>query len=156
MRRSLFFIALAFATAAIAAERNDAIVSTAWLQQHLRDTNLTIVHVGDRDGYVAEHIAGALQLAVTDVVVTRNGIPNELPAPAALQATLRNAGIPNDGRIVLYADEVVAAARVFYCRTGTQACVNYFILRALGRDVRLYDGSYIEWSNATMEVAGLH
>ena len=35
---------------------------------------------------------------------------------------------------------------IVYCRTGMQACVDYFVLRYLGRDVHLYDGSYIEWS----------
>lgn len=35
---------------------------------------------------------------------------------------------------------------VVYCRTGGQASQAYFTARMLGRDVRLYDGSYSEWS----------
>lgn len=35
---------------------------------------------------------------------------------------------------------------VSYCRTGMQASHAYFVLRLLGHDVRLYDGSFIEWS----------
>jgi len=35
---------------------------------------------------------------------------------------------------------------IVYCRTGMQASVTYFVLRYLGHDVRLYDGSYIEWN----------
>ena len=35
---------------------------------------------------------------------------------------------------------------VVYCRTGMDASVPYFVLRSLGYDVALYDGSYAEWS----------
>jgi len=62
---------------------------------------------------------------------------------ADLRALYRSAGINDDATIVLY------------CRTGTQACVNYFVLRSLGRDVHLYDGSYIEWSSRSIDVASL-
>jgi thiosulfate/3-mercaptopyruvate sulfurtransferase len=50
----------------------------------------------------------------------------------------------------LYADAGVPAAAsvVVYCRTGMQASVDYFVLRYLGRDVSLYDGSYAQWSRS--------
>jgi thiosulfate/3-mercaptopyruvate sulfurtransferase len=35
---------------------------------------------------------------------------------------------------------------VVYCRTGMEASMPYFVLRSLGYDVALYDGSYTEWS----------
>jgi thiosulfate/3-mercaptopyruvate sulfurtransferase len=36
---------------------------------------------------------------------------------------------------------------VTYCRTGNQAALAYFVARYVGyRDVRLYDGSFIEWA----------
>lgn len=34
-----------------------------------------------------------------------------------------------------------------YCRTGTQASQTYFILKYLGYDPILYDGSFTDWSN---------
>lgn len=40
------------------------------------------------------------------------------------------------------------AANIVYCRTGMQASMTYFVLRYLGYDVTLYDGSFVEWSNA--------
>lgn len=40
------------------------------------------------------------------------------------------------------------AATVVYCRTGVQASHTYFVLSYLGYDVRLYDGSFAEWSAA--------
>ena len=41
------------------------------------------------------------------------------------------------------------ASVIVYCRSGMQASVTYFVLRYLGTDVRLYDGSYAEWSRIT-------
>lgn len=37
---------------------------------------------------------------------------------------------------------------VVYCRTGMEASMTYFILRYLGCDASLYDGSFIEWSGS--------
>lgn len=36
---------------------------------------------------------------------------------------------------------------ITYCRTGVEASMTYFILRYLGFDASLYDGSFVEWSN---------
>ena len=36
---------------------------------------------------------------------------------------------------------------VSYCHIGLQASVLYFVSRYLGLDVRLYDGSYQDWSS---------
>jgi thiosulfate/3-mercaptopyruvate sulfurtransferase len=35
---------------------------------------------------------------------------------------------------------------IVYCRTGMEASMPYFVLRSLGYDVSLYDGSFTEWS----------
>jgi thiosulfate/3-mercaptopyruvate sulfurtransferase len=44
---------------------------------------------------------------------------------------------------------------VTYCRTGGQSAHAYFVAKYLGFDVRMYDGSFIEWSRADgTEVAG--
>jgi thiosulfate/3-mercaptopyruvate sulfurtransferase len=39
--------------------------------------------------------------------------------------------------------------RVTYCHIGQQATVPYFASRLLGLEVRLFDGSYQEWSQRT-------
>ena len=36
---------------------------------------------------------------------------------------------------------------ITYCRTGVEASMTYFVLRYLGYDPSLYDGSFVEWSN---------
>jgi thiosulfate/3-mercaptopyruvate sulfurtransferase len=40
------------------------------------------------------------------------------------------------------------SANIVYCRTGVQAAADYFVLRYLGYDAALYDGSFIEWSTS--------
>lgn len=35
---------------------------------------------------------------------------------------------------------------VAYCRSGMEASLTYFVLRYLGYDAALYDGSYVEWT----------
>ena len=35
---------------------------------------------------------------------------------------------------------------IVYCRTGIEASMPYFVLRSLGYDVALYDGSFAEWA----------
>lgn len=50
----------------------------------------------------------------------------------------------------LYAEQGVTPSRtvVTYCRTGVQASFTYFVMRYLGYDTMMYDGSYLEWSSA--------
>ena len=59
-----------------------------------------------------------------------------LRSVADLRTMYLRAGVTKDG------------ANIVYCRTGMQASLTYFVLRYFGYDVTLYDGSFIEWSNA--------
>ena len=50
----------------------------------------------------------------------------------------------------LYEEAGAAPGRaiVSYCRTGVQASFAYFVARYLGYRVKMYDGSFVEWSKA--------
>jgi thiosulfate/3-mercaptopyruvate sulfurtransferase len=54
-----------------------------------------------------------------------------------LRALFRGAGATDGSKVITY------------CRTGGQASHAYFVAKYLGYDVAMYDGSYIEWSNAS-------
>jgi thiosulfate/3-mercaptopyruvate sulfurtransferase len=41
---------------------------------------------------------------------------------------------------------------IAYCRSGRRASLGYLALRELGYDVRLFDGSYAEWTRAGLPV----
>lgn len=129
---------LPFLAAAAPAVRSDMLVSTTWLAAHLKDSNLVILQVSrDRNAYDAGHIPGARFLALSDIVVTRDGILNELPPAAALKDVLERAGVSDDSRVILYGDaSVLPATRAF------------FTLDYLGHGDRaaLLDGGLPKWT----------
>jgi thiosulfate/3-mercaptopyruvate sulfurtransferase len=48
----------------------------------------------------------------------------------------------------LYGDPPPNQSLVVYCQTGSRAAVDWLVLSQLGYDdVRLYDGSWAEWSS---------
>jgi len=132
---SLFvFSMLAGAAPAV---RSDILVTTGWLAQHLNDPKVVILHVSrDRTAYDAGHIPGARFLALTDIVITRDGILNELPPAATLKSVFERAGVSDDSRVILYGDTSVLPA--------TRA---YFTLDYLGHPASaLLDGGLPRWT----------
>jgi thiosulfate/3-mercaptopyruvate sulfurtransferase len=83
-------------------------------------------------------------------VPTPGHIPGAVNVPFA--SNLDSAGVlrPVAELRTLYRQAGVTreSANIAYCRTGMQASLTYFVLRYLGYDASLYDGSYLEWSNA--------
>jgi thiosulfate/3-mercaptopyruvate sulfurtransferase len=76
------------------------------------------------------HIAGARQLTWNSLVdETGKFLPVD-----RLRTRLASAGVV-DGRPV-----------VAYCMVGMRASVAYFVARMLGHDIKLYDGSIVDWS----------
>ncbi len=137
MRRhfAFCFAVLLIAVSSFAAERRDLLVSTLWLEKHLKDPSVTIIDVTDSDNFGEGHIPGAKFIALRDLVTTRDGIPNELPDAAKLEEVFADAGLPEKGRIVIYGHQLIPAARAF------------MTLEYLGRrgDCALLDGGYAKW-----------
>ena len=131
---SLFLLSVA--ASAAPALRSDMLVSTTWLAQHLNDPKVVVLHVSrDRTAYDAGHITGARFLALSDIVVTREGILNELPPAATLKNVFERAGVSDDSRVILYGDASVLPA--------TRA---YFTLDYLGHEsTALLDGGLPKW-----------
>ncbi len=95
--------------------RTEMLVSTDWLAKHQTDKNVVVLHVTrDRKTYDEGHIPGARFLALGELLTTRDGIANELPPVAQLQAVFEKLGIGDEGRVILYGDNSgLAAARAF-------------------------------------------
>src|SRR5947209_2588369 len=108
------FLALASLTAA--ATRPDMLVSTDWLAKHLTDSKVVVLHVsGNRTAYDAGHLPGARFVPLSDLAITRDGIPNELPPAADLKKVLEAAGVSDDTRVIFYSDtSVLPATRAFF------------------------------------------
>ncbi len=80
------------------------------------------------------HIPGAINIPSDDNFVERNGILYLKP-----EAQLRKMYRAIEGKPV-----------ITYCNKGLDAALTYTILRALGQNVSVYDGSWFEWGNSSM------
>ena len=98
----LFLLAaIAGASASIpaAGPREDLIVTTTWLRDHLKDPNLVLLHVGDPAEYKAKHLPGARFVELMDISAPMDHSPNadpkvlslELPDPADAARPARQA-----------------------------------------------------------------
>lgn len=119
--------------------RADVVVDAAWVQAHLQDSTVALLDARPQTDYVGTpgttpptgHIPGARNIFWK---TTLGGAPAVLLPRATLDAMFRAANAP-PGKLV-----------VTYCRTGVQASFLYFVARYLGHDVKMYDGSFAEWS----------
>jgi thiosulfate/3-mercaptopyruvate sulfurtransferase len=120
-----------------ASVRSDMLVTTDWLAKNINNPNVVLVYVGrDSKDYNAGHLPKARFLALNDLVVTREGKPNELPHVEKLQTVFANLGVNQDSRIVLYSDNYnLYAARAYF----TLDYLGY------GAQAALLDGGMDKW-----------
>jgi thiosulfate/3-mercaptopyruvate sulfurtransferase len=119
--------------------RSDVVADAAWVRAHLRDTTVALLDARPQADYIGTpgstpptgHLPGARNIFWK---TTLGGTPAVLLPRATLDAMFRAANAP-PGKLV-----------VTYCRTGVQASFLYFVARYLGYDVKMYDGSFAEWS----------
>src|SRR5688500_16744128 len=128
-----FLITLIFSAQAGYA-RPELLVDTAWLAQHLNDSNIRIVDMRAR-GYAEGHIPEA-------VFLDNNWIRNPkapstfLPTPREFEALMSRLGISNTTRVIAY-DE----------RGGIYAARLWWILNHYGHsNVALLDGGWVKWA----------
>jgi thiosulfate/3-mercaptopyruvate sulfurtransferase len=118
--------------------RKEMLVSTDWLAAHLHDPDLVLLSVGvTPDFYNKGHIPEARQIRLSEIAVTRDGIPNELPPVEDLRKVFAQAGVSNKSRVVLYGE-----------RFNLFAARAYFTLDYLGVAGRtaLLDGGLDKWT----------
>ncbi len=117
--------------------RSSMLVNTEWLAGHLNDSDLVVLSVGATPEFYSNgHIPASRQILLSEIAVTRDGIPNELPPVERLQAIFAAAGVSNHSRIVLYGE-----------RSNLLAARAYFTLDYLGVAERaaLLDGGLEKW-----------
>jgi thiosulfate/3-mercaptopyruvate sulfurtransferase len=121
------------------------VVRPAWLAVRLADPEVVVLQV-DREarGYDAEHVPGARFVALDAIVVTRDGLGNELPPPERLDSVLEGAGVSSGSRIVIYGDPL-AAARLFFT-------LDYL---GLGARAALLDGGLPRWKAEGLPVSDI-
>jgi thiosulfate/3-mercaptopyruvate sulfurtransferase len=125
----------------------DIVASADWILPRVGRPGLALIDTrtdgeyvgsGERRGIPSEgHIAGARQLQWEELF--RDGERQLLRDRAELQR--------------LYAERVQAGDTVVtYCWVGYRASATYFIARYLGFPVKMYDGSYQDWSRRALPV----
>jgi thiosulfate/3-mercaptopyruvate sulfurtransferase len=119
-----------------------SVIATAdWVKQHLGDPNVQLVDARSPEEFRGErvmgprggHIPGAVNVEWMRVL-----------APGASPTLLDHAALET-----LFSQVQVSRGKeiVCYCQMGTRGAEIYFALRLLGYPhVRLYDGSWAEWS----------
>jgi thiosulfate/3-mercaptopyruvate sulfurtransferase len=119
--------------------RRDIVVDAEWVRAHLEQPSVALVDARPPESFSgvkpgtwprAGHIPGAHNVPSTSVV----GEQGRLRDTDTLRTMLSGAGAHPGDQVVTY------------CNIGMQASLLYFVARVLGYDVRLYDGSWEEWS----------
>ncbi len=121
------------------------VVDGTWVHEHLGATMTVFLDARPPEQYRGEeagrdverpgHIPGALSLFWEETLASRE--QPVLLDRDSIRRMYRDRGI-------VEADTIVT-----YCRTGIQASHAYFVAKILGHPVKLYDASYLEWSNLT-------
>jgi thiosulfate/3-mercaptopyruvate sulfurtransferase len=96
--------------------RPEMLVTTSWLAEHLNDPDLIVLSISATPEFYSQgHIPGARQIKLSEIAVSRDGIPNELPPVETLQRVFAAAGVGNKSRVVIYGERFnLLAARAYY------------------------------------------
>jgi thiosulfate/3-mercaptopyruvate sulfurtransferase len=119
------------------------LVSTEWLQDHLKDTNLIIVDAqADVYDYLGQHLPGAVYLNDQALRAPDHGMPVRYLAPQAIEALFNRVGLSNDTPVVVYTGKGAING------TGdglAQTMVAYTLARFGQNHVYVLDGGLDKW-----------
>lgn len=117
--------------------RREMMVSTSWLAGQMGRGGVIVLHIApDRESYDRGHIPGARFVPLGEIIIIRDGIPNEMPPVADLQQLFTRLGVGERERIVLYGEpNALSATRTL------------FTLAYLGHGGRgaILDGGLAKW-----------
>jgi thiosulfate/3-mercaptopyruvate sulfurtransferase len=101
--RSIALAAVLAAPLAAQSPRANLVVSPKWLNDHIADPNLVVLHIGEKAAYEQAHIPGARYVEVRQLMprdsVAR--LSTELPPIDSLRAAIARLGISDNSRIVV-------------------------------------------------------
>jgi thiosulfate/3-mercaptopyruvate sulfurtransferase len=120
------------------------LVSSEWLERHLDDAAVLVVHVGGTEAeYEANHIPGARFLPLSSVSVEQDGLMGQLPSVEELEAVVAELGVTGTRRVVFYGAPL-AAARAFVAMD----------VLGLGERAALLDGGLPAWREERRPLTG--
>jgi thiosulfate/3-mercaptopyruvate sulfurtransferase len=124
-----------------ATPRSDVYADTEWIAERIRAGGTALVDTRTKAEFDAGHIPGAIWWDWFNAVPA--GSWNVSRDPAELRAEWQALGLSASDHVTVY------------CRSGMRAAHTYLVLRNAGfSQVRLYDGSWQEWSMTMDAVDG--
>ena len=126
---------MAILAAGLIGPLDHTVVSPAWLAQNLDNPDIVVVEIGPQWAADRPHIPGARFVAIESIVARNGWPPDELPPVDQLRQAFENAGVGDDGRLILYSVSPLFATRA------------WFTLDYLGQGDRtaILDGGYDRW-----------
>jgi thiosulfate/3-mercaptopyruvate sulfurtransferase len=120
--------------------RNNMLVSTSWLAEHLNDPNVIVLAVGSKTDFDAGHIPGSIfaDYMNSHLMTGPTGLTLELPSMNQLAEVFGKLGVTNDSHIILYQakDWFSPTARVYLTLDAM----------GLGAHTSVLDGGFLLWS----------
>ena len=137
----ILFIGWIFLSVKTVNAKQEFIVSTVWLAEHLNDKNLVLIEIGKPDEYEKEHIPGAVFMSTKDISIPFETAKLRLQMPSLdeLKNTFEKIGISNGSRIIIYyhTDWVTPSARFFLT----------FDYMGLSSNTSILDGGLPKWKS---------
>ncbi len=131
--------------------RIDAIVSTQWLDDHFKDSNLLILDLRDPKIYATGHIMGSVNITAPGnffecFMDPDCGLWMELPSNDALFKTIGKAGINAESTVVLFGEtENTHSLESAQYGLTLSARVAITLLYAGIENVAILEGGYTKW-----------
>ena len=143
----LFLLSLLFPLVVVSQERkNPVFVSTQWLSEHLKDSDLVVLHVAfNRHEYTAGHIPGARFLWYNWLAVSTPDASTEMPPAEPADTLLASFGITEGSTIVLCfgGSNVSTTTRMFLA-------LSYF---GFGNQTSILDGGFEMWKSENRAIS---
>ncbi len=123
----------------------ELLVDVDWVEEQAGKPDIHIIDIRDHDDYQVGHIPGAVHLNKKKLVDKLHSVPGYLIDQMQFEQVMRETGVDNMQKIVVYDDEInLDAARLFY------ALENYG-----HHDVHLLNGGYAAWRAAQKQISTL-
>ncbi|MCA3508494.1 MAG: 3-mercaptopyruvate sulfurtransferase [Rhodobacter sp.] len=130
----------------MAADDPGTLVSTQWLETHLKDPDLRVLDASwylpdagrdPRNEYLAAHIPGARFFDIDEIADHRSSLPHMAPPPEKFISRMRAMGVGDGHQVVVYDSAgLFSAARVWWT------------FRLMGKaDVAVLDGGFRKWQS---------
>lgn len=90
-----------------------SLVSAEWLLRNRE--NVKVIEIGPVEDYMQEHLDGALNMDISDIRATEEGVVKQVLSENDFESLMGNLGISNDERIVIYSSKnLIHASRLYW------------------------------------------